>query len=135
MLYLGNLNAQRDWGYAEDYVEAMWLMLQHTVPADFVIATGKTHSVREFTEHAFARVGIDLQWEGEGVNETGRDPRTGAVRIRVDPRYFRPTEVDVLLGDASRAREELGWIPRVDFEHLVRMMVDAEVAVERGSKG
>ena len=134
-LYLGNLNARRDWGYAGDYVEAMWLMLQHSVPADFVIATGKTHSVREFTERAFAHVGIDLVWEGEGVHETGRDRRTGAVLIRVDPRYFRPTEVEVLLGDASRAREQLGWAPKVDFGQLVRMMVDAEVAVERGTAG
>jgi GDPmannose 4,6-dehydratase len=134
-LYLGNLNARRDWGYAGDYVEAMWLMLQQPAPADFVIATGETHSVREFTERAFARVGIELVWDGEGLEETGRDRRSGAVLIRVDPRYFRPTEVEVLLGDATRAREQLGWAPRVGFEQLVRMMVDAEVAVERGSAG
>ena len=110
-------------------------MLQQPAPADFVIATGETHSVREFTERAFARVGIDLVWDGEGVEETGRDRRSGAVLIRVDPRYFRPTEVEVLLGDATRAREQLGWAPKVDFEQLVRMMVDAEVAVERGTAG
>ncbi len=134
-LYLGNLNAQRDWGYAGDYVEAMWLMLQQPTPADYVIATGETHSVREFTERAFARVGIELAWEGTGVAETGSNRKTGEVLVHVDPRYFRPTEVEVLLGDASRARAELGWAPKVGFDQLVAMMVDAEVATERDAAG
>ena len=126
-LYLGNLDAQRDWGYAGDYVEAMWLMLQQPAPDDYVIATGETHSVREFVTRAFAEAGITLEWRGRGLEEVGVDARDGRVVVRVDPRYFRPTEVDVLQGDASKARTKLGWRPRVDFEALVRMMVEAEV--------
>jgi GDPmannose 4,6-dehydratase len=126
-LYLGNLDAQRDWGYAGDYVEAMWLMLQQPAPDDYVIATGKTHSVREFVTRAFAEAGITLEWRGRGLEEVGVDARDGRVVVRVDPRYFRPTEVDVLQGDASKARTKLGWRPKVDFEALVRMMVEAEV--------
>jgi GDPmannose 4,6-dehydratase len=113
----------------------MWRMLQHTSPEDFVIATGETHSVREFAERAFGHVGIELEWAGDGVEEVGRDRRTGAALIRVDPRYFRPTEVEQLLGDSTRARTELGWKPTVDFGQLVRMMVDAEVVAVRGPKG
>ena len=126
-LYLGNLDAQRDWGYAGDYVEAMWLMLQQPAPDDYVIATGETHSVREFVTRAFAEAGITLEWRGRGLEEVGVDARDGRVVVRVDPRYFRPTEVDVLQGDASKARTKLGWRPKVDFEALVRMMVEAEV--------
>jgi GDPmannose 4,6-dehydratase len=126
-LYLGNLDAQRDWGYAGDYVEAMWLMLQQPAPDDYVIATGETHSVREFVTRAFAEAGITLEWRGRGLQEVGVDARDGRVVVRVDPRYFRPTEVDVLQGDASKARTKLGWRPKVDFEALVRMMVEAEV--------
>jgi GDPmannose 4,6-dehydratase len=122
-LYLGNLNAKRDWGYAGDYVEAMWLMLQQEQPDDFVIATGENHSVREFVELAFKRVGIDLVWEGQGVEEKGIDTESGKVLVEVDPAYFRPTEVDELLGDATKAREVLGWKPRVTFRELVKMMV------------
>jgi len=122
-LYLGNLNAKRDWGYAGDYVEAMWLMLQQPEPEDYVIATGESHSVREFTEKAFKEVGIHIAWEGKGVDEVGRDTETGKVLVRVDPRYFRPTEVDYLQGDATKAKEKLGWQPKVSFGELVRIMV------------
>ena len=111
-LYLGNLNARRDWGYARDYVECMWLILQQDEPDDFVIATGEFHSVREFTEHAFARAGITLRWEGEGVDEKGIDIATGRVLVEVDPKYFRPCEVEQLLGDPTKARTKLGWNPR-----------------------
>jgi GDPmannose 4,6-dehydratase len=128
-LYLGNLDAARDWGYAGDYVEAMWLMLQQPRPDDYVIATGKTHTVRQFAERAFSCAGIPLRWQGSGVNELGLDANNGRVLIRVDPRYFRPTEVDVLTGDATKARNKLGWQPRVTFEELVQRMVAAELAV------
>lgn len=124
---LGNLDARRDWGYAGDFVEAMWLMLQQDEPEDFVIGTGETHSVRQFAELAFGEIGIRLDWDGEGVDEIGRDASTGAVRVRVDPAYFRPSEVDMLLADPSRARNELGWTPRVSFEELVRMMVRSDL--------
>jgi len=122
-LYLGNLNAKRDWGFAGDYVEAMWLMLQQDKPDDYVVATGETHSVREFTELAFREAGIDIEWEGEGVNEIGRDADSGKVLVEVDPMFYRPTEVDLLIGDSSKARERLGWKTKVSFEELVRMMV------------
>jgi GDPmannose 4,6-dehydratase len=130
-LYLGNLEARRDWGHARDYVEAMWLMLQQPEPGDYVIATGETHSVREFCHRAFARVGIPVEWRGGGKDEEGVDSRTGEVVVRVDPRYFRPTEVEELQGDATKARQRLGWSPRVRFAELVDIMVDAEVAVLR----
>jgi len=126
-IYLGNLNAKRDWGYAADYVEAMWLMLQQKEPDDHVVATGETHFVREFAEAAFARVGIDIEWQGEGVEEKGLDKATGQILVEVDPRYFRPTEVDILLGDPTKAREKLGWQPKVTFRELVEMMVDADL--------
>jgi len=123
-LYLGNLNAKRDWGYAKDYVECMWLMLQHPVPEDFVIATGEMHSVREFVELAFMEVGIELRWEGEGVNEKGICQKTGRILVEVDPSYFRPTEVEQLLGDPSKAKTLLGWNPtRTPFEKLISLMV------------
>ena len=122
-LYLGNLDAKRDWGYAGDYVEAMWLILQQDEPDDYVIATGETHSVREFAEKAFAEVGITVKWEGSGRDEVGLDASNGRILIRIDPRYFRPTEVDHLQGDPSKARKKLGWRPRVTFEELVKMMV------------
>lgn len=126
-LYLGNLDAKRDWGYAGDYVEAMWLMLQQESPADLVIATGETHSVREFVEGAFAVAGIVLNWQGAGREERGIDTKTGKVLVEIDPYYFRPTEVDYLQGDASRAQEMLGWSPRVTFKELVQMMQEAEL--------
>ena len=124
-LYLGNLDAKRDWGFAGDYVEAMWLMLQADEPEDYVIATGETHSVRDFCEAAFERVGLPLIWQGEGVDEQGLGP-DGQCLVRVEERYFRPSEVDYLLGDASKAREELGWSPETRFKTLVEMMVDAD---------
>jgi GDPmannose 4,6-dehydratase len=126
-LFLGNLNAKRDWGYAADYVEAMWLILQHHEPDDFVIASGENHSVREFVERAFREVGISIVWKGSGVDEIGIDSETGKELILVDPRYFRPTEVDQLLGDGTKAKELLGWSPRCDFAQLVRRMVVADL--------
>ena len=123
-LYIGNLDAKRDWGYAPDYVECMWLILQHEVPEDFVIATGKMHSVREFCTLAFAETGIILQWEGEGIVEKGIDKATGRVLVEVDPKYFRPAEVEQLLGDPTKAKTLLGWDPhKTSFEELVRLMV------------
>jgi GDPmannose 4,6-dehydratase len=127
MLHLGNLDARRDWGYAGDYVEAMWLVLQHHEPDDFVIATGENHSVREFVEAAFKQVGITLVWNGHGLDEKGIDSETGRVVVAVHPRYFRPTEVETLLGDATRAREILGWKPQVSFVELVRRMVVSDL--------
>ena len=126
-LYLGNLNAQRDWGHAKDYVEGAWRILQHDRAEDFVIATGETHSVREFVELAFKEVGIKIGWTGEGVQEKGIDTSSGRVLIEVDPRYFRPTEVDLLLGDASKANRLLGWEPTVQFKDLVSEMVKSDL--------
>ena len=127
-LYLGNLNAKRDWGYAKDYVECMWLMLQQEKPEDFVIATGETRTVREFVESAFACAGINLRWEGEGVEEKGIDTATGKVLVEVSPEFFRPAEVDLLLGDPTKAKEVLGWNPRkTSFEELVRRMVEHDL--------
>lgn len=123
-LYLGNLDARRDWGYAKDYVECMWLILQHDVPEDFVIATGEMHTVREFATLAFKEAGIELRWEGEGINEKGIDVDTGKPLVEVDPKYFRPSEVEQLLGDPTKARTLLGWNPcKTSFEELVRIMV------------
>jgi GDPmannose 4,6-dehydratase len=127
-LYLGNLDARRDWGYAKDYVECMWLMLQHPVPEDFVIATGEYHTVREFCTLAFAEAGITLRWEGSCVEEKGIDTATGKVLVEVDPKFFRPTEVEQLLGDPSKAKALLGWNPRkTTFEELVRLMVRSDM--------
>lgn len=123
-LYLGNLNALRDWGYAKDYVECMWLMLQQETPEDFVIATGEMHTVREFCTCAFSEAGINLRWEGEGIDEKGIDTVSGRVLVEVDPKYFRPSEVEQLMGDPTKARTLLGWNPRkTSFEELVRLMV------------
>ncbi|MDP7078368.1 MAG: GDP-mannose 4,6-dehydratase [Candidatus Undinarchaeales archaeon] len=129
-LHLGNLDAKRDWGYAPDFVEAMWLMLQQDGPDDFVIATGEAHSVREFIEFAFKEVGIDIEWKGSGVDEKGVDAATGKVLVEVDPKYFRPAEVDYLLGDASKAKELLGWRPKVGFEELVKLMMRGDLKRE-----
>lgn len=126
-LYMGNLDARRDWGYAPDYVKAMWLMLQQEKPDDYVIATGETHTVREFIEEASRLLGFDVVWEGTGVGQRGIDRTSGKTIIAVDPMYFRPTEVDVLMGDASKAKEKLGWEPRVMFKDLVKIMIEAEV--------
>ena len=123
-LYLGNLNALRDWGYAKDYVECMWLMLKHDTPEDFVIATGEYHSVREFCTLAFCEAGIELRWEGQGIEEKGIDVQTGRTLVEVDPKYFRPAEVEQLLGDPTKAKTLLGWNPQqTSFEELVRIMV------------
>ena len=126
-LYLGNMDAKRDWGFAGDYVEAMWLMLQQDEPDDFVIATGETHSVREFVELVFREVGIEIGWQGEGVDEVGVDRATGDVVIEIDPRYYRPTEVDILIGDPTKAKEKLGWEAKVGLRELVKMMVEADL--------
>lgn len=125
-LYLGNLDSKRDWGFAKDYVEAMWLMLQQEEPDDYVIATGETHSVREFTELAFKELGIDIIWQGKEEEEVGIDAVTNKVLVEVDPEYYRPTEVELLIGDSSKARRKLGWKPKVRLEELVKMMVKSD---------
>ncbi len=130
-LYLGNLDAKRDWGFAPEYVEAMWRMLQQSEPDDFVIATGETHTVREFVELAFRQAGMELVWEGSGIGEKGIERATGKVRVEIDPRYFRPTEVDILHGDASKAEAKLGWKPKVTFRELVRIMVEEDIRAVR----
>ena len=131
-LLLGNLDAKRDWGYAKDYVECMWMILQHDTPEDFVIATGETRTVREFAEAAFAHAGMQLRWEGEGVREKGIDQATGRTLVEVSPEFFRPAEVDLLLGDPSKARELLGWNPRkTSFEELVKIMVEHDMELVR----
>ncbi len=126
-LYLGNMNAKRDWGYAGDYVEGMWRILQQDKPGDYVLATNETHTVREFVELSFAEVGIEITWQGEGVNEKGIDKKTGKVLVAVNPRYFRPAEVELLWGDATKAETELGWKRKVSFKELVAMMVDSDM--------
>ncbi|MGY8953129.1 MAG: GDP-mannose 4,6-dehydratase [Flavobacteriales bacterium] len=126
-LFLGNMSAKRDWGHAKDYVEGMWRMLQQETADDYVLATGKTYEVRTFVEMAFAEVGITINWEGTGVDEKGIDAASGKVIVEVDPRYFRPTEVELLIGDATRAREELGWMPKYDLQGLVKEMMTADV--------
>lgn len=128
---LGNLDSKRDWGHAKDYVEAMWLMLQQNQPQDFVVATGETHTVREFVEASFAVIGRKIEWRGEGVDEVGVEAGTDIVRVKVNPKYFRPTEVDLLLGDASKARRELGWKPKVSFLALVEDMVKSDIELMR----
>jgi GDPmannose 4,6-dehydratase len=130
-LYLGNLDALRDWGHARDFVRAQWLMLQQDAPDDFVIATGEQHSVREFVERAGAQLGFDIEWRGTGLDEQGVDRTTGKVLVRIDPRYFRPTEVETLLGDATKARTRLGWRPEVGFGELVREMVESDAELAR----
>ena len=134
-LYLGNIDARRDWGHARDYVEGMWRILQHDKPDDFVLATGEAHSVREFVELAFAEAGRAIRWQGEGADEVGVDAATGAALVRIDPRYFRPTEVDTLVGDAAKARNVLGWSPTLGFRDLVAEMVQADLARASGGAG
>jgi GDPmannose 4,6-dehydratase len=129
-LFLGNLDAKRDWGYAPEYVEAMWLMLQQESPDDYVIATGESHTVRELASEAFKNIDMELQWEGEGIEEKGIDKKNGKVLVEVDPKYFRPTEVECLIGDASKAEKKLGWKPKVKFEELVKIMVQADMEAE-----
>ena len=126
-LYLGNLDAKRDWGHAKDYVYGMWLMLQHKKPDDFILATNESHSVREFVEETAKNLKIDLVWRGRGVNEKGINKKTGKTIVEIDPRYFRPTEVDVLLGDYRKAKKELGWKPKINFKELVRLMTEHDL--------
>ncbi len=125
-LSLGNLNAKRDWGYAPEYVDGMWRMLQLDQPEDFVLATGETHTVREFTDLSFKELGMELAWEGEGEDEKGVDKKTGKNIVDVDPRHYRPTEVELLIGDSAKAKEKLGWVPKIKFEELVKIMVKAD---------
>lgn len=134
-IYLGNIDSKRDWGYAPEYVEAMWLMLQQHKPEDFVIATGETHSVREFLEYAFKTVNIDIAWDGTGVNEKGYDKVTGKVLIEIDPFYFRPTEVDLLLGNPQKAKEKLGWEAKTKFSDLVKLMMEEDLKKIRNGEG
>ena len=134
-LYLGNLDARRDWGYAKDYIECMWLMLQQPEPEDYVIATGENHSVREFVQLAFRYAGIELRWEGQGIEEKGIDSRSGRTLVVVDPRFFRPAEVEQLLGDPTKARTRLGWNPqKTSFQDLVRIMVEHDMKKVRDGK-
>jgi GDPmannose 4,6-dehydratase len=133
-LYLGNLDAKRDWGFAGDYIEAMWLMLQQTEPDDYVVATGETHAVREFAEKVFARHDMPLEWQGTGIHEKGINTKTGRIVVEVDPKYFRPAEVDLLLGDPTKAKTKLGWQPKIDFDELVNMMVDSDMELAEREK-
>ncbi|MBN9287358.1 MAG: GDP-mannose 4,6-dehydratase [Gammaproteobacteria bacterium 39-13] len=130
-LYLGNLDAKRDWGHARDYVEMQWLMLQQDSPDDYVIATGEQYSVRQFVNLVAQELGIQLRWEGTGVNEKGIDAKTGVCLVAVDPRYYRPTEVETLLGDATKAKQKLGWSPKISFEALVKEMVKEDLALAK----
>ena len=132
VLYLGNLDAKRDWGYAKDYVEGMWRMLQCDEPDDYVLATGETHSVREFLKEACTYVDIDLGWKGKGLNEVGFDKQNGEIFVKIDPVYFRPSEVDILIGDASKAKKKLGWEATVKFKELVRIMMEHDLSDASG---
>jgi len=127
MLYLGNLNAKRDWGYSPEYIEAMWLMLNQNEPDDFVIATGETHTIREFLQEAFTYAGYDIKWEGEGIDEKILDKKSGKILMEIDPAYFRATETEILIGDYSKAKKKMGWEPKVKFKELVRIMMDADM--------
>jgi GDPmannose 4,6-dehydratase len=133
-IYLGNLEAKRDWGYAKEFVEAMWLMLQQDKPRDYVIATGETHSVRELVEETCKALEIEIEWKGKGVNEIGIDKKTGKTIVEIDPEYFRPTEVDLLIGDGSRAQKELGWKPKTKFKDLVKLMAESDLEVVKKGK-
>lgn len=129
-LYLGNIDAKRDWGYAKEYVVCMWKMLQVDEPDDFVIATGETHTVREFVEEAFRYINVSLEWQGQGVDEKGIDKKTGKIMVEIDPYYFRPTEVDLLIGDPTKAKEKLEWEPKMKFKELVQLMMESEFNAE-----
>lgn len=133
-LYLGNMDAKRDWGYAEEYVEAMWRMLQQDEPDDYIVATGETHTVREFVEESCKILGIDLEWQGDGIEEKGIDQATGKTIIEIDPQYFRPTEVDLLLGDASKAKEILNWEAKTKFKDLVKIMIESDLDILKNKK-
>lgn len=125
--YMGNIDARRDWGYAKDYVKMMWMMLQQEKPDDYVVATGEMHTVREFIEKTFEHVGHPIEWKGKSVDEVGIDTKTGKTVMRIDPRYFRPAEVEQLLGDPSKAKKQLGWVPEVKFEQLVKIMIEGDL--------
>ena len=133
-LYLGNIDAKRDWGYAMDYVEGMWLMMQAEKPSDYVLATNETHSVREFVEESAKILGMDIKWTGSGLKEKGIDKKTGKIIIEIDAKYFRPAEVELLLGDSTKAKKELGWKPKTSFKALVKLMVDADLKKETEGK-
>lgn len=126
-LYLGNLDAKRDWGHARDYVEGMWMILQQEQPDDYVLATGKTYTVKEFVQRAFAEVDIEIEWQGEGEQECGIDSANGRTLVQIDPRYYRPTEVDLLVGDPTKAMNKLGWVSKTTLEELIREMVTEDV--------
>ena len=128
-VYLGNLNSKRDWGYAPDFVEAMWLILQQDIPDDYIIATGETHSVREFIEESCKLLNINIEWKGEGLNEYGINKDNGEIIIKIDQRYYRPSEVDFLLGDASKAKEKLNWTPKITFKELVKLMIEHDLRI------
>ena len=130
-LYLGNLDSKRDWGHAKDYVEGMWKIMQYNIPEDFVLATGITTSIRDFTTQAFSKVGISLEWSGSGVNEVGKNSKTGKLVVSVDPAYFRPTEVDLLIGDATKAKEKLGWSPTSNLNELINEMITSDLEEAR----
>lgn len=130
MIELGNMDAKRDWGYAGDYVEGMWRMLQQDKPGDYVLATGETHTVRHFVEEAFKEIGVDIEWEGKGVDEVGKNKRTGKVLVKINPKFYRPAEVDILLGNPTKAEKELGWKRKVDFSGLVKKMVTYDLGLE-----
>jgi GDPmannose 4,6-dehydratase len=130
-VYLGNLDAKRDWGHARDFVEGMWKMLQQEKPEDFVLATGVTTTIREFAERVFAQVGMTLEWSGSGIDEVGRDANSGKIIVSIDSAYFRPTEVDLLIGDASKAREKLGWVPKCDLQQMIEEMIKSDLEEAR----
>lgn len=134
VLYLGNLDSKRDWGYAKDYMEAVWMMLQQKKPDDYVLATGETHSVREFCEETCKNLEIDFAWKGSGLEEVGYEKSTGKVIIKIDPKYFRPAEVDLLLGDSSKAKKDMGWYPKTTFSELVKLMCESDLKLEKESK-
>lgn len=134
LLHLGNLEAKRDWGYAKDYVEGMWLMLQQAQPDDYILSTGETHSVRELAEETGRHLGYDIHWRGKGIDEEGFDSLTGKTLIKIDPNYFRPAEVDLLIGDYSKAKKALGWTPKTNFKELVRLMTEADWQSEKNEK-
>ncbi len=129
-LFLGNLDSKRDWGHAKDYVYGMWLMLQQKTPDDYILATNETHTVREFVEQAAKHLGFDLVWQGKGLKEKGVDKKTGKTIIEIDPKYFRPAEVDLLIGNYAKAKKQLGWRPKITFNHLVKMMIDSDLKKE-----
>jgi GDPmannose 4,6-dehydratase len=131
---MGNMDSERDWGYAPEYTEMMWLMLQQKAPDDYVVATNEKHTVREFIEKAAEHLGMKIEWKGKDVSETGIDTVTGKTIVRIDPRYFRPTEVELLIGNPAKAKKQLGWEPKVKFSELVKIMIDADLVLAKNEK-